>query len=151
VRNITTTYLDFFHYHWKQTHTIFWKQSAFIFRWKYKVIMETVLVYISDVSLSKDYMAQLDCPNGLVMWPSITLWQYNPKRANVFGTGILLTGHGNISHLRILGTKVTISTNNYVVLYCYCTAIGPDNNSHNAVVIQSSLQPAVFLLQFKYF
>jgi hypothetical protein len=26
-----------------------------------------VLVYISDVSLSKDYMAQFYCPSGLIM------------------------------------------------------------------------------------
>jgi hypothetical protein len=25
--------------------------------------------------LSKDYMAQLHYPSGLIMWPSITLWQ----------------------------------------------------------------------------
>jgi len=34
-----------------------------------------VLVYISGVSLSKDYMAQLYCPSGLITWPSITPWQ----------------------------------------------------------------------------
>jgi len=34
-----------------------------------------VPVYISDVSLSKDYMAQLYSPSGLIMWPSTTLWQ----------------------------------------------------------------------------
>jgi len=34
-----------------------------------------VFVYISGILLSKDYMAQLYCPSGLIMWPSITQWQ----------------------------------------------------------------------------
>jgi len=34
-----------------------------------------VLVYIGDVPLSKDYIAQLYCPSGLLTWPSITLWE----------------------------------------------------------------------------
>ena len=58
-----------------------------------------------------------------------------------------------------LGTKVTISTNNYVLL-CNVAVLPLDHpnqhelqsadTSYNAAVIQRSLQPAVFPLHFMY-
>jgi hypothetical protein len=63
--NITNMYQDFFHYHRTQTPTTFRKLTTVETLCLCSVIMQNILVYISDVShvklLSKNYMVHLIC------------------------------------------------------------------------------------------